>query len=360
MTHACATEEEVYELLGLAYVPPELRENRGELEAARDGELPDLVTRRRTYAATCTATPSPRTGARRSRRWPRRRASAATSSWPSPTTRPRTASATTSRPTRCAATSSTSARSTPRSATASACWPGSEVNVLPDGALDYDDELLAELDWVVASLHSSFRMGEQEMTDRMVRAIEHPLVDAIGHPDGPADRAPRALRARPRPGLRGRGAHRHLPRDQRQPRPPRPLGDQRPPRGRGRGHAGARLRRARRRGACAIVGYAVATARRAWLGPDQVANTRPVGRARRAAQARRREGAARYGRAPPRRLGRRLVASGLEAPEARRAHQPGRLERRGPLDVEAHAVAPLDRRRPPPDCLRHMSATSSA
>ena len=61
---------------------------------------------------------------------------------------------------------------------------GSEVNVLPDGSLDYEDELLERLDWVVASMHTSFRMGEQEMTERMIRAMEHPLVDAIGHPTG--------------------------------------------------------------------------------------------------------------------------------------------------------------------------------
>src|ERR671930_1462793 len=61
---------------------------------------------------------------------------------------------------------------------------GSGVNVMPDGSLDYEDDLLAELDWIVASLHTSFRMREKEMTDRMVTAIEHPLVDAIGHPTG--------------------------------------------------------------------------------------------------------------------------------------------------------------------------------
>ena len=50
--------------------------------------------------------------------------------------------------------------------------------------LDYEDELLAELDWVVASAHTAFGMGEEAMTARMIRAIEHPLVDAIGHPTG--------------------------------------------------------------------------------------------------------------------------------------------------------------------------------
>jgi DNA polymerase (family 10) len=61
---------------------------------------------------------------------------------------------------------------------------GSEVNILPDGSLDYDDELLAELDWVVASVHTSFRQTETEMTERVIRALEHPLVDALGHPTG--------------------------------------------------------------------------------------------------------------------------------------------------------------------------------
>jgi DNA polymerase (family 10) len=61
---------------------------------------------------------------------------------------------------------------------------GSEVNILPDGKLDYEDELLEKLDWVVASVHTAFGMGEEAMTARVIRAIEHPLVDAIGHPTG--------------------------------------------------------------------------------------------------------------------------------------------------------------------------------
>ncbi|HYY05445.1 MAG TPA: PHP domain-containing protein, partial [Candidatus Limnocylindria bacterium] len=61
---------------------------------------------------------------------------------------------------------------------------GTETNILTDGALDYPDSLLEQLDWVIASVHTSFGMDEQAMTDRMVAAIEHPLVDAIGHPTG--------------------------------------------------------------------------------------------------------------------------------------------------------------------------------
>ncbi len=66
----------------------------------------------------------------------------------------------------------------------SSCSPAREVNILPDGSLDYEDELLARLDWVIASVHTSFGVGEQAMTERMIAAVEHPLVRAIGHPTG--------------------------------------------------------------------------------------------------------------------------------------------------------------------------------
>jgi len=68
---------------------------------------------------------------------------------------------------------------------------GSEVNILPSGAPDYDDELLARLDWVIASVHTSFGLDERAMTDRIVAAVEHPYVDAIGHLTG------RKIEARP-------------------------------------------------------------------------------------------------------------------------------------------------------------------
>jgi DNA polymerase (family 10) len=61
---------------------------------------------------------------------------------------------------------------------------GTESNVLPDGSLDYADDVLEQLDWVIASLHTSFRLSEKQQTERMLRAMEHPLVDAIGHPTG--------------------------------------------------------------------------------------------------------------------------------------------------------------------------------
>ena len=61
---------------------------------------------------------------------------------------------------------------------------GSEVNIGTDGSLDYEDDLLAELDWVIASVHTSFRISPKEMTKRVVAAIENPRVDCIGHLTG--------------------------------------------------------------------------------------------------------------------------------------------------------------------------------
>ena len=61
---------------------------------------------------------------------------------------------------------------------------GSEVNVLPDGSLDYDDELLGQLDWVIASVHTSFGLDSDAMTERVIAAARHPHVDALGHLSG--------------------------------------------------------------------------------------------------------------------------------------------------------------------------------
>ena len=107
---------------------------------------------------------------------------------------------------------------------------GTEVNILPDGSLDYDDELLARLDWVIASVHTSFAMeraGDDRPHGRRDRA---PAGRRDRPPDGPQDRDAPALRARHRARDRGGRAHGHDARDQRGARPPRP---QRAPRARG-------------------------------------------------------------------------------------------------------------------------------
>jgi DNA polymerase (family 10) len=179
-THACATEEEVYGLLGMAYIEPELREDRGELEAAREGRLPDLVR-----VEDLRGDLHCHTIASDGRNTVREMAVAA-----------RDLGYEYFAVTDHSATHGFGNDVSPdelrrqiervRSVEVDGIelLAGSEVNVLPDGSLDYEDDLLEQLDWIVASLHSSFRMPEREMTDRMVQAMEHPLVDAIGHPTG--------------------------------------------------------------------------------------------------------------------------------------------------------------------------------
>jgi DNA polymerase (family 10) len=269
--HACATERDVYRLLGLAYIEPELRENRGELQAAREGTLPELVR-----VADIRGDLHCHTTASDGRNSVEQMAAAALD-----------------RGYEYLAITDHSAshgfgnhvspddlrrhiehiREHAAGLEGLRLMAGTEVNVLADGTLDYDDDLLAELDWVIASVHTSFRIGEREMTERMVRAMEHPLVDAIGHPTGRLieRRQPyaidleRVIDAALRTGtfleINGNPDRRDL--------------------------SEINARHAAEKGALLLVdsdahgtntlanvAYGVATARRAWLTPASVANTR--------------------------------------------------------------------------------------
>lgn len=178
-TRTCVTEAEVYGALGLPYIEPELRENRGELEQAASPDLIELADVRgdlhsHTIASDGRATIAEMAQAAHERGYEYlaitdHSASHGFGNDVSP---------------------ARLREQIERIAEIDAgledmrLLAGSEVNILPDGSLDYEDELLGELDWVVASVHTAFGMGEQRMTERMIAAIEHPLVDAIGHPTG--------------------------------------------------------------------------------------------------------------------------------------------------------------------------------
>ncbi len=181
-TRTCATEAEVYELLGLPYIPPELRENRGELEAGLAGGLPNLIEPRdirgdlhcHTVASDGKATIEEMALAARALGYEYLAITDHSASHGfGDDVSPAQLRAQIER------VAEIDARLEGLTLLA-----GSEVNILPDGTLDYEDELLARLDWVVASVHTAFGMGEEAMTERMLAAIEHPLVDAIGHPTG--------------------------------------------------------------------------------------------------------------------------------------------------------------------------------
>ena len=179
-THRCATEHDVYALLGLEYIEPELRENRGELEAATTGTLPDLITQQDLRGDLhCHTTASDGTGSIEEMA-----AAASEAGYDYLAITDHSASFGFGDEVSPNALREQIARIRAMQPDGLQLLAGSEVNILPDGSLDYDDELLAELDWVIASVHSSFRMSADQMTDRMVRAVEHPLVDALGHPSG--------------------------------------------------------------------------------------------------------------------------------------------------------------------------------
>lgn len=270
-TTLCAKEEDVYARLGYAYIEPELREGRGELKAAREGELPDLVgvgdVRGDLHSHTTLSdgrnTLAEMAAAGRERGYAYM-----------------------------AITDHSASHGFGDHVTAERLWQrieevrdwnegkrgfrllaGSEVNIGLDGGLDYPDDLVAALDWVVASVHTSFSIPAAAMTERVLTAIENPNVDCIGHLTGrligrrepygidveavveAAARCGTMLEINGNPNRRDLSEH----------------------------HA----RLAREAGAAIVLNtdahgvdtldnmaYAVATARRAWLTADDVANTR--------------------------------------------------------------------------------------
>jgi DNA polymerase (family 10) len=269
-TTTCATEEEVYERLGLPWIEPELREDRGEL--AKGFSPPRLVSvedlRGDLHCHTTlsdgrsTLAEMARAAQARGYEYLAITDHSATHGFGDHVT-PDDLRRQIER-----------VRALDAELDGMKLLVGTETNILPDGRPDYDDELLAELDWVIASVHTSFAMSEKDMTARMVAAIEHPWVDAIGHPTGRkiSKREPYAVdvdalaEAAARTGtmieINGAPDRRDL--DDVHARAAAEAGvmilidsD---------AHGAERLEH---------VKWGVATARRAWLAPEQIANTRP-------------------------------------------------------------------------------------
>ena len=177
------TEADVYGRVGLAYIEPELREGTGEIAAAAAGELPDLVTvdnirgdlHTHTTLSDGRATLEEMAAAARDRGYSYLAITdhSASHGFGNHVTDDALAQ-------RIDDVREWNERA-PRGFRLLA---GSEVNILNNGLLDYPDELLTELDWVIASIHTAFSTRRAEMTDRVLAAVEHPLVDCIGHLTG--------------------------------------------------------------------------------------------------------------------------------------------------------------------------------
>lgn len=178
----CRDEADIYGHLDLPYIPPELREDMGEIEAAKKGELPLLVDERdirgtlhvHTIASDGSADlkemaeAAKRLGLSyigigehsRSARYARGL-----------------------EPDRIAEEAEKIDRLNADLA-GFTIIKGIECDILPDGTLDYPDEILASFDFVIGSIHSNFKMEEEEMTRRICRALENPYLDILGHPTG--------------------------------------------------------------------------------------------------------------------------------------------------------------------------------
>jgi DNA polymerase (family X) len=266
----CVTEEEVYTRLGMSWIPPELRENRGELEAAREGRLPRLIElgqirgdlHMHTTLSDGHASIEEMAATARERGYEYVAITDHSASHGFGNDVP---------PDELLRQVEHIAALEPQGIQVLA---GTETNVLPDGSLDYPDEVLERLDWVIASLHTSFRLSEQQQTDRMVAAMQHPLVDAIGHPTGRLIERREAYALdldRVIAGALETGTYLEINANPDR----RDLNDVY---ARAAAEAGVTLvidSDAHWPRTLANMRYGVATARRAWLTPDAVANTHP-------------------------------------------------------------------------------------
>jgi DNA polymerase (family 10) len=266
------TEAGVYAALGLEWIPPELREMRGEIEAAQSGTLPRLIDSADLRGDLHMHTTE--TDGKDDIRAMADRAREVGLEYVAITDHSQSLAMANGLDEHRALAHAARIRAVDGEGVGVRLLAGIECDIRPDGSLDLADDCLAALDIVVASVHSAFNQDHQEMTDRLLRALENPHVDILGHPTGR-----RILRREPYPfdvtavvdAAAARGVtleincqvdrldlndvHAKLARDR-----------------------GARLvisSDAHSRSAVGALRWGVLVARRAWLEPAHVLNTRP-------------------------------------------------------------------------------------
>jgi DNA polymerase (family X) len=178
------TEQDIYAFLGLEYVPPELRENTGEIEAAESGKLPKLVE-----LAQLRGTFHNHTTASDGSHSLRQMAEAAMSmglSYLGIADHSKSSFQANGLDEKRLRQQLEDIRllNDEYASEGFRIFTGSEVDILKDGTLDFPDDLLAELDYTVASVHNAMTLPEEEMTARILRAVANPHVTMLGHLTG--------------------------------------------------------------------------------------------------------------------------------------------------------------------------------
>jgi len=176
------TEEGVYEALGLAWIPPELRENCGEIEAAEERRLPELVELRQirgdvhmhTTETDGRATLEEMAAAARERGY----------EYIAITDHSKALAMANGLDELRVVAFAKQVREINRNGLGIRVFSGLECDILKDGALDVENDALAELDMVIGSVHSHMNLEAAEMTDRLLRALECPHLRILGHPTG--------------------------------------------------------------------------------------------------------------------------------------------------------------------------------
>ena len=175
-------EKDLHKALGLALIPPELREDSGEIAAAEKGELPDLLTRDQIRG--CLHNHTLASDGQDTLAAMAQAAADLGLEWLGIADHSKSSFQANGLDVKRLEKQIEEIQSLNSKKPKCTLLSGTECDILKEGKLDFPDSLLKELDYVVASVHSGFTSDEKEMTDRILRAIENPHVTCLGHPTG--------------------------------------------------------------------------------------------------------------------------------------------------------------------------------